>query len=100
MYGQSFLCISLSTGDSAEKIGLQMLYNHPYVYSVNIPKWVSYDQTSFLIPDICNQDKVDIFVAVQGTRKLNFSRSVRLYYNYKLMYLYKYVPTTKELCKK
>ena len=49
MYGQSFLCISLSTRDSAEKIGLQMLYNHPYVYSVNIPKWVSYDQTYFLI---------------------------------------------------
>ena len=41
MYGQSFLCISLHTKSSAEQIGTQMLYNHPYVYSINVPKWVS-----------------------------------------------------------
>ena len=41
MYGQSFLCISLQTKSSAEQIGTQMLYNHPYIYSINVPKWVS-----------------------------------------------------------
>ena len=41
MYGQSFLCISLHTKSSAEQIGTQMLYNHPYIYSINVPKWVS-----------------------------------------------------------
>ena len=41
MYGQSFLCISLLTPTSAEEIGQQMKYNSPYLYSVNIPKWVS-----------------------------------------------------------
>jgi deoxyribonuclease-2 len=39
MYGQSFLCISLHTKTSADLIGIQLLYNHPFVYSVNIPKW-------------------------------------------------------------
>ena len=41
MYGQSFLCISLLTPTSAEGIGQQMMYNSPYLYSVNIPKWTS-----------------------------------------------------------
>ena len=40
MYGQSFLCISLNTSTSADQIGLQMMYNQPYLYSVNIPDWV------------------------------------------------------------
>ena len=40
MYGQSFLCISLLTSTSAEQIGQQMKYNSPYLYSVNVPKWV------------------------------------------------------------
>ncbi len=40
MYGQSFLCISLNTAATADLIGVQMLYNTPFVYSVNIPEWV------------------------------------------------------------
>ena len=40
MYGQTFLCISLNTPTSADQIGLQMMYNQPYVYSTNVPKWV------------------------------------------------------------
>ena len=41
MYGQSFLCISLLTPTTAEQIGQQMIFNSPYVYSVNVPKWAS-----------------------------------------------------------
>lgn len=40
MYGQSFLCISLHTNSSANQIGLQLMYNRPYIYSQNLPKWV------------------------------------------------------------
>ena len=40
MYGQTFLCISLNTSTSADQIGLQMMYNQPYLYSTNVPKWV------------------------------------------------------------
>jgi len=40
-YGQSFLCISLKTQTSANIIGEQLLYNHPYMYSTNIPTWAS-----------------------------------------------------------
>ena len=40
MYGQTFLCISLNTPTSADQIGLQMMYNQPYLYSTNVPKWV------------------------------------------------------------
>ena len=39
MYGQSFLCISLSTKASADKIATQLMFNHPYIYSTYIPKW-------------------------------------------------------------
>ena len=39
MYGQSFLCISLLTPTSAEQIGQQMIFNSPFIYSVNLPKW-------------------------------------------------------------
>ena len=39
MYGQSFLCISLDTNSNANTIGRQMLYNHPYMYSTNVPPW-------------------------------------------------------------
>ena len=40
-YGQSFLCISLKTDASANIIGGQLLYNHPYMYSINIPEWAT-----------------------------------------------------------
>ena len=40
-YGQSFLCISLGTVASIDKIGVQLMYNHPFVYSYNVPKWAS-----------------------------------------------------------
>lgn len=39
MYGQSFLCVSLPTFSAADVIGLQLLYNEPYVYSHNVPEW-------------------------------------------------------------
>ncbi len=38
-FGQSFLCISIGTPKTAELIGQQFLYNHPYVYAYNIPAW-------------------------------------------------------------
>ena len=37
-YGQSFLCISLDTRDSADAIGQQLLFNRPYIYSTNLPQ--------------------------------------------------------------
>jgi deoxyribonuclease II len=40
-FGQSFLCISVSTPQTADLIGLQFLYNHPFVYSVNFPDWAA-----------------------------------------------------------
>lgn len=40
-FGQSFLCISISTPDTADLIGLQFMYNHPFVYSANIPGWAT-----------------------------------------------------------
>ena len=48
-YGQSFLCISLKTETSANIIGGQLLYNHPYMYSINIPKWATADNFPDLI---------------------------------------------------
>ena len=47
MYGQSFLCISLRTIDSANAIGGQLLYNHPYMYSTNIPSWAKDKYSDF-----------------------------------------------------
>ena len=47
-YGQSMLCISLNTSQSANEIGLQMMYNQPFTYSVYVPKWVDTYQYEFL----------------------------------------------------
>lgn len=40
MYGQTFLCISLTTKTVADEIGLQMMVNHPFIYSAFVPTWV------------------------------------------------------------
>jgi deoxyribonuclease II len=39
MYGQSFLCISL-TGDQIGKVGRQLQYNEPRFYSSNVPEYL------------------------------------------------------------
>jgi deoxyribonuclease-2 len=38
-YGQTFLCISLSTPESVNDILEQLLYNTPNIYSYDIPSW-------------------------------------------------------------
>jgi deoxyribonuclease-2 len=40
-FGQSFLCVSIGTPKTAELIGQQFLYNHPYVYAYNVPAWAN-----------------------------------------------------------
>ena len=40
-FGQSFLCVSIGTPKTAELIGQQFLYNHPYVYAYNLPAWAN-----------------------------------------------------------
>jgi hypothetical protein len=42
-FGQSFLCISVATAATAELLGLQFMYNHPFVYSYNIPDWAEHN---------------------------------------------------------
>ncbi len=42
-YGQSFLCISLRTKESAGSIGQQLLFNRPYVYDYNLPQFARSD---------------------------------------------------------
>lgn len=38
-YGQSFLCVSFRTADSADIIGSLMMVNAPFVYSTFVPTW-------------------------------------------------------------
>ena len=38
MYGQTFLCVSLYTAASAEDIGVQLTFNHPYIYLSEVPE--------------------------------------------------------------
>ena len=47
MYGQSFLCISLNTKASLDKIGMQLLYNRPYIYAKNLPAFSQADFPHF-----------------------------------------------------
>eukprot|EP00095_Tigriopus_kingsejongensis_P010629 snap_masked-scaffold1028_size131186-processed-gene-0.14 protein:Tk10629 transcript:snap_masked-scaffold1028_size131186-processed-gene-0.14-mRNA-1 annotation:"Deoxyribonuclease-2-alpha" len=39
-YGQSALCLSLATLDSAENLGTQLLYHRPFIYDVAVPEFV------------------------------------------------------------
>jgi hypothetical protein len=38
-FGQTFLCLSLSTSD-LEQVGRQLTYTVPYIYSTNLPVWL------------------------------------------------------------
>ena len=41
MYGQTYLCLTLPTDQVANKVGTQLTYNHPYIYSTSTPDWLA-----------------------------------------------------------
>ena len=46
-YGQTFLCVSLRTQDTANVIGSQLLYNRPFMYSTKVPDWGQINYPNF-----------------------------------------------------
>lgn len=41
MYGQSFLCFTMTTSSAASAIGEQLSYNRPFLYGVRLPDWAA-----------------------------------------------------------
>ncbi len=41
IYGQSFLCLTLSSPDAAEMVGKQLLFDRPYVFDHNMPEFMA-----------------------------------------------------------
>jgi len=40
MYGQTAICISLSTNSSLDTVGRQLTYNTPFIYHTSLPTWL------------------------------------------------------------